>query len=93
MPWHWPWTRHDRALWNVGDIPTSSTYAAVPVTPQSAMQHSAVWACVNLIASSISTLPLAAYRRGELAPLADLPPILRAPSAGWSLPDVPFSVM
>ena len=93
MPWRWPWTRHDRALWNVGDIPTSSSYAAVPVTPSTALQHSAVWACVNLIAGSISTLPLAAYRRGELDPLPDLPPILRTPAAGWSLPDFLYAAL
>jgi HK97 family phage portal protein len=93
MPWQWPFRRHDRALWNVGDMPVSSTYAAVPVTPSTAMQHSAVWACVNLIAGSISTLPLAAYRRGELDPLPDLPPILRQPAAGWSLPDFLYAAL
>jgi HK97 family phage portal protein len=87
MPWRWPWTRHDRALWNVGDMPAASTYAAVPVNPTTALQHSAVWACVNLIAGSISTLPLYAYRRGERDPLPDLPPLLRQPSATMNLPD------
>jgi HK97 family phage portal protein len=71
----------------------STTYAAVPVTPTTAMQHSAVWASVNLIAGSISTLPLAAYRRGERDPLPDLPPVLRAPSAGWSLPDFLYATL
>jgi HK97 family phage portal protein len=42
---------------------------------------------VNLIAGSISTLPLYAYRRGERDPLPDLPPILRQPSATMNLPD------
>jgi HK97 family phage portal protein len=93
MPWQWPWTRHDRDLWQVGDIPVASTYAAVPVGPQTAMQHSAVWACVNLIAGSISTLPLAAHRVDEREPLPALPPILRAPSAGWSLPDFLYAVL
>jgi HK97 family phage portal protein len=93
MPWQWPWKRHDRALWQIGDMPTASTYAAVPVTPTTAMQHSAVWACVNLIAGSISTLPLAAYRRGEQTPLPDLPPILRTPAAGWSLPDFLYAAL
>jgi HK97 family phage portal protein len=87
MPWQWPWTRHDRALWQVGDMPVSSTYAAVPVNPTTALQHSAVWACVNLIAGSISTLPLAAYRRGDRDPLPDLPPLLRQPSATMNLPE------
>jgi HK97 family phage portal protein len=90
----WPWQqRHDRALFNIGDIPVSSTYAAVPVSPSTALQHSAVWACVNLIAGSISTLPLAAYRDGDETPLATLPPILRAPSAGWSLPDFLYAAI
>jgi HK97 family phage portal protein len=87
MPWQWPWTRHDRALWQVGDMPVASTYAAVPVNPTTALQHSAVWAAVNLIAGSISTLPLYAYRRGDRDPLPDLPPILRQPSATMNLPD------
>jgi HK97 family phage portal protein len=93
MPWQWPWTRHDRALFNIGDMPVSSTYAAVPVNPTTALQHSAVWACTNLIAGSISTLPLAAYRRGDEDPLPDLPPILRAPSAGWSFPDFTYACL
>ena len=93
MPWQWPWTRHDRALFNIGDMPVSSTYAAVPVNPSTALQHSAVWACVNLIASSISTMPLYAYRRGDRDPLPDLPPILRAPSAGWSLHDFLYAAL
>jgi HK97 family phage portal protein len=93
MRWQWPWTRHDRDLWQVGSIAPASTYAAVPVNPTTAMQHSAVWACVNLIAGSISTLPLAAYRRGEREPLPDLPPILRAPAAGWSLPEFTYAAL
>jgi HK97 family phage portal protein len=93
MPWQWPWTRHDRDLFRIGDIPPSTTYAAVPVNPSTALQHSAVWASVNLIAGSISTLPLAAYRRGERDPLPDLPPILRAPSAGWSLPEFVYALL
>jgi HK97 family phage portal protein len=93
MPWRWPWTRHDRALWQVGDLPVTPTYAAVPVNPSTAMQHSAVWACVNLIAGAISTLPLAAYRDGDREPLPTLPPILRAPSAGWSLPDFLYAAL
>jgi HK97 family phage portal protein len=93
MPWQWPWTRHDRALFQIGDLPVASTYAAVPVNPNTAMQHSAVWAAVNLIAGSISTLPLAAYRDGEREPLPTLPPILRQPSAGWALPDFLYALL
>jgi HK97 family phage portal protein len=93
MPWQWPWTRQDRALFQIGDLPVASTYAAVAVNPTMAMQHSAVWACVNLIAGAISTVPLAAYRDGERDPLPALPPILRAPSAGWSLPDFLYALL
>jgi phage portal protein BeeE len=89
----WPWQRHDRDLFNIGSIVPTPTYAAVPVNPTTAMQHSAVWAAVNLIAGTISTLPLAAYRRGERDPLPDLPPILRAPSAGWSLPEFTYALL
>jgi HK97 family phage portal protein len=89
----WPWQRHDRALFHIGDLPVASTYAAVPVGPTTAMQHSAVWACVNLIAGSISTLPLAAYRVGERDPLPALPPVLREPSAGWSLFEFLYAVL
>jgi HK97 family phage portal protein len=48
---------------------------------------------VNLIAGSISTLPLAAYRDGDRDPLPTLPPILRAPSAGWTLPDFLYALL
>jgi HK97 family phage portal protein len=65
----------------------------VPVNPTTALQHSAVWACTNLIAGSISTLPLAAYRDGNERPLEALPPILRQPSAGTSLPDFLYATL
>jgi HK97 family phage portal protein len=89
----WPWQRHDRDLFQIGSIAPATTYAAMPVNPSTAMQHSAVWACVNLIAGSISTLPLAAYRDGDRDPLPTLPPILRAPSAGWSLPEFTYAAL
>src|SRR5829696_3599132 len=90
----WPWQRpHERDLFQVGSIVPASTYAAVPVNSTTAMQHSAVWACVNLIAGSISTLPLASYRDGDREALPALPPILRAPSAGWTLPDFLYATL
>ena len=27
MPWQWPFKRHDRALWNVGDMPAMANTA------------------------------------------------------------------
>jgi HK97 family phage portal protein len=89
----WPWQRHDRDLFQIGSIVPASTYAAVPVNPSTALQHSAVWGCVDLIGGSISTLPLAAYREGEDQALSALPPILRAPSAGWTLPEFVYATL
>jgi len=39
--------------------------AAAPVTFDTAMQLSAVWACVKLLAETVSSLPLAIYRKTE----------------------------
>src|SRR5215213_6503627 len=89
----WPWQRHDRDLFQIGSIVPASTYAAVPVNPTTAMQHSAVWACVNLIAQSLPSLPPAAYRHGPPNPLATLPPTLRPPSPGWTLPDFTYAAL
>ena len=59
--WFGPYGLNDpvlKALFGVG--PTSS---GVAVTEQKALNSSAVWACVNLIAGTIGTLPLLHYRR------------------------------
>jgi phage portal protein BeeE len=37
--------------------------------------------------------PLAAYSDGDESPLPALPPILRAPSAGWSLPEFIYAAL
>jgi HK97 family phage portal protein len=81
MPWQWPWTRtHDRALFNIGDVPAVQSWAGQPVTPDRAMRLSAVWACVRLLADSVSTLPLHVYRDDERDPLPT-PRLLQRPSA------------
>lgn len=47
-------------------IPSSyAEQSAAPVTFDSAMQLSAVWACVKLIAETISSLPLTIYRKTD----------------------------
>ena len=47
-------------------IPSSyAEQSASPVTFDSAMQISAVWACVKLIAETISSLPLTIYRKTD----------------------------
>src|SRR6266508_2677245 len=74
MPWRWPWTRtHDRALWQIGDIPS-------PVTPDRALRLGTVFACVRLLADSVATLPLHVCRDDERDPLPT-PRLLQRPSA------------
>jgi HK97 family phage portal protein len=69
------------------------THAGVPVTTDRALQLTAVWACVRLLADAVSTLPLDVYRRGERDPLPELPPLLRTPAAGMALNDWLYAVM
>lgn len=51
------------------------TIAGVEVTPRSALTVSAVWACVNLIAGTIASLPVVVYRASgeDQKPAADHP--------------------
>jgi HK97 family phage portal protein len=81
MPWQWPWRRtHDRALWQVGDIPMAPTAAGQPVTPDRALRLGVVFACVRLLADSVSTLPIDVFRDDERDPLPT-PRLLQRPSA------------
>lgn len=41
----------------------ATTYAGVNVTPDAAMRHLTVWACVSLIADSVAQLPLNTFER------------------------------
>ena len=68
------------------------TYAGVAVTPDSASSSSAVWSCVNLLASTISELPVDAYRKGERDEIP-LPAVLQEPSAGMELPEFIYATM
>lgn len=45
-------------VWGMGETP-----AGVDVTPSSAMQYSAVFACVRVLAEDVASLPLILYRR------------------------------
>jgi HK97 family phage portal protein len=49
--------------WATGDDAPAVSLAGVRVTRESAMQLSAVWACVSLISDSISTLPMDTFYR------------------------------
>jgi len=59
-------------------------FGHVAVTPESALRLSSVWACVNLLANTISTLPVDVYRNDEEIPV---PSLLASPAAGWTLVD------
>lgn len=50
-----------------------STYAGVLVTEESAMRHSAVWGCVDLLAEIVSTMPIDNFRRRPSGPSEELP--------------------
>jgi HK97 family phage portal protein len=69
------------------------TAAGEPVTTDRALRLSTVWACVRLLADSVSTLPLDVYRKGEREPLATAPALLQRPSADYDLADWLYAVM
>jgi HK97 family phage portal protein len=66
------------------ELTGSGNFADVNVNSDQALRLSAVWSCINLLANTISTLPLKAYRRDGTE--FD-PPLLSEPAAGWTLPD------
>lgn len=45
-------------------LPNYAEPSSVPVTEDTAMQVSAVWACVRLLSETVSSLPFNVYRRG-----------------------------
>jgi HK97 family phage portal protein len=86
VAWYWPFGKREEErqqytleqLLGEWSIPT---YAGMSVTADTAMRLSAVWSCVDLLASTISTMPVDVFRRGDREPLDPLPPILQRPSA------------
>jgi phage portal protein BeeE len=49
--------------WLVDALTGGSTYAGVPVTEQTALRMSAVYACVRVLSESVAMLPFILYRR------------------------------
>jgi HK97 family phage portal protein len=69
------------------------TAAGEPVTVDSALRLSTVWACVRLLADSVATLPLHVYRGDDRDPLPT-PRLLQRPSADFDqLADWLWAVM
>ena len=64
-----------QSLWASNDIPLTQTEAGAYITQDSSLTISTVYACINLISSSIATLPLDAYMRidGNRMPLRPRP--------------------
>ena len=64
-----------QSLWASNDIPLTQTEAGAYITQDSSLTISTVYACINLISSSIATLPLDAYIRvdGNRLPLRPRP--------------------
>jgi HK97 family phage portal protein len=75
-----------QSLWASNDLPLTQTEAGAYVDQDSSLQISTVYACINLISSSIATLPVDAYMRidGNRMPLR--------PRPDWVLqPDIEIS--
>lgn len=67
----------------------SATFAGRNVNDTTAMQLSAVWACVDIIADQIATLPIREVKKqdGVLIPTGNEPPILFEPSTEYAAMD------
>ena len=64
----WSWLGGNTSQRNRGVQYPSPGYqeaAAVPVTEDTAMQVSAVWACVRLLSETVASLPVNVYRKTE----------------------------
>jgi len=72
------------------ELTGSGSFADVRVTPDQALRLSAVWACIRLLADTISSLPVDAHRRsGE----EFSSPLLTSPAAEWTLAEWVSAVM
>lgn len=66
-----------------GTVRTGGKAGQFQVTPDSAMRHSGVWACLRLRADLISTMPVDTYRRRDGVQIeVAKPPVLVTPDGG-----------
>lgn len=72
-----------------GDSGSARTAAGITVNADSALRLSAVWACVRLLADTVSTLPVDVYGKGRDGTTAAIatPPLLTRPSDAFGLVD------
>ncbi|MFE2556666.1 phage portal protein [Streptomyces sp. NPDC059352] len=85
MAWYKPWARKRAAqITSPEDLIAATrmqrTGGKVHVTNETAMRHSAVWACLRLRADLVSTMPVDVYRTvGGIAVEVAKPPVLVTP--------------
>ncbi|MFE6816022.1 phage portal protein [Streptomyces sp. NPDC057677] len=86
MAWYKPWARKERAaqLTSAEDLialtRTQRGGGKIPITAESAMRHSAVWACLRLRADLVSTMPVDVYRKvNGIQVEVPKPPVLVTP--------------
>ena len=77
------------------DRPDDFAHIGQRVDADRAMRLSAVWACVRLLADTISTFPLDVYRRapGGTAEQVATPPLFATPAAGVALHEWLYQVV
>ena len=70
-----------QSLWASNDLPLTQTESGAFITQDSSLTISTVYACINLISSSIATLPVDAYVRidGNRLPLRPRPEWVQQP--------------
>lgn len=78
-----------QTLWGAGDSYAFTTNAGVVITQDNSLEIGTVYACVRLISDSISTLPVAPYRRinGERVPVFPRPSWIEFPDFGVTIND------
>jgi HK97 family phage portal protein len=94
----WPWIRRsriERALPQGAQLLGLSggspfTASGETVTSERALRVSALWGCVNLLAGTISSLPIHCYRGDDEVPT---PRLLQEPSANTMAHDFLYAVM
>jgi HK97 family phage portal protein len=88
--------REERALhpFLVGDATDNyRTDAGIVVNSDQALRLSAVWACVRLLADTVSTLPVDVYRKGDPDRQIPTPALLAQPSDAFGLIEWLHAVM
>jgi HK97 family phage portal protein len=91
MRWPWKVETRDSQFIVPSELIGGGNFADTnPVTPDSALRLSSVWACVSLLSNTISTLPLDVFRGDEEIPV---PPLLASPAAGWTLEEWLWALM